>query len=534
MPNVVFNTLSAPPAPGLYIQVLNPPNFITGIATDVIGVVGTASWGPKNSPQLLGSPSQANQIFGGVTAAALTDIHDLPTDLLIAFSQAQGTGILQAWGVRVTDGTDIAASVVVTDTGGTVTGITLNAVYSGVLGNSLSMTISAGSIPTTFTVQIAPFAGGNVEVYPNLVGGAPFWAALVAALNTGIAGVRGPSVLVNGTIGTSVLGPALATSTLASGTDGRGSIISAQLVGSNASSPYTGVYALQNLLPQVGIVWCSGLSDSTIAANLTTAIASVPAWGLFTAVIGAASNTTTMLSTLQTLGIQSINLTFTGNWVYWYDPINGQIRLVPPYAFIGGTCAVIPPETSPLNVPVSGVVGTERYNPYGTPQPYTLAELGALDKAGCIIITNPIPGGATFGMASGRNTSASPGKQPVEYTRFTNFLALSLSNYMGQFVGSLQSQLPNDPTRAQVKHVLDKFTQQLLDANRISGYQNVCSFAASGNPNQGVNTPTTISQHYLYAYSAITYLASTWYFILSLQGGTTVVTSGSSSGPGQI
>lgn len=533
MGQIVFNTQTQPEAPGLLIQVLNPPNYITGIPTDVIGVVGTASWGPVNSPQLIGSPTQGNQIFGGVTAAALADVHDLSTDLLIAFSQAQGQGTLQAWVVRVTDGTDVKASIAIKDSGGTNTGATLTGKYSGTLGNSISISIYAGSLPNTFSATIAPFSGGNVEVYPNLGTGTAFWTGLTNAINTGIQGVRGPSQLISAALGSPSAGPVAATSTLTGGTDGR-SVTTAELVGSNATSPYTGVYALQNLNPVVGIVWASGLTDTTGAANFTSAVAATPAWGMFSAVFGAAANTTTMLTALQALSITSLNISFVGNWIYWYDPVNGQIRAVPPYAFIGGTCATLSPEGSPLNKPVSGVVGTERDNPYGTPQPYTQAELGALDKAGCIIITNPIPLGATFGIASGRNTSSSPAQQPVEYTRFTNYLALSLSNYMGAFVGSLQSQLSSDPTRAKVKHVLDNFCQGLLDAQRISGYQNVCTFAQSGNPNQGVNTPTTIAQHYLYAYSAITYLSSTWYFILSLQGGTTVVTSGSSSGPSQV
>jgi hypothetical protein len=42
--------------PGLYTVVKRPPGYIVGTPTSVAFVVGTASWGPMNVPQLCGSP----------------------------------------------------------------------------------------------------------------------------------------------------------------------------------------------------------------------------------------------------------------------------------------------------------------------------------------------------------------------------------------------------------------------------------------------------------------------------------------------
>ncbi len=528
---IVYGTNLQPNAPGAYIQVIAPPLSVTGIPTDVIGIAGTASWGPLNSPVLIGDPTQIITNFGGITAAALTDIHDLCTDLTIAFNQA-GANTLQAYGIRVSDGTDIKATDIIKDTGGTVTGITITALYSGTLGNSISIIIAAGARPNTFDVTLTPFSGGLVEVYPGLPNAAPFWAALVSALANGLPNVRGPSALVRGTIGTSVLGPTAATTTLSSGTDGRSSITSAELLGSNATSPYTGLYTLFGTNPPVGIIWSVGLTDTTVATSFASLAQALPVWGLFSAPSGAASNVATMISTLQATGVASPNVSFCGNWTYWYDPVNALLRLVPPYAFIGGTTAALPPEQSPLNAPVNSVVGTERNNPYGTPLPFSSAELGALDKAGVIIINNPSPGGQYWGIQSGRNTATNGTQQPVEYTRLTNFLALSLAGTIGQFVGQNQSTQTNDPLRNQVQHVLDTFTSGLSEAGRIDSALNTCGFAQTGNPNNGINTPATIASHFLYARSDVKYLSSVWYFILSLQGGTTVVTTGNASGPG--
>src|SRR5882762_2996104 len=112
MPQIITSgSLSIPSlsADDAYIQIVAPPNFITGVATDVIGVVGTASWGPVNVPVHIGSGQQAVLSFGPMSAASLTDSHDLPTDLYLAFGQSASQATMEAWGVRVTDGTDTAA-----------------------------------------------------------------------------------------------------------------------------------------------------------------------------------------------------------------------------------------------------------------------------------------------------------------------------------------------------------------------------------------------------------------------------------------
>src|SRR5580704_7958198 len=132
------STLSAD---DLYIQIQNPPGFIRGVPTDVIGLVGTADWGAVNQPTYMGNASAALQAFGPISAASLTDKYDLATDLAIAFGQASSAATLEGWAVRVTDGTDVAASAAVpgaasstsetVTVGGTAhTGDTLNVVFT--------------------------------------------------------------------------------------------------------------------------------------------------------------------------------------------------------------------------------------------------------------------------------------------------------------------------------------------------------------------------------------------------------------------
>ena len=507
-------------APGLYIVNKPPPSFIPGVPTNVCGIVGTASWGPLNSPVPIGSPQESQTQFGGITAAALTDVHDLCTDIATAMMQ----GPISVWGVRVSDGSDVVATTALKDTETTpATGITINGLYSGTAGNSISVVITAATVTGYYNVTINGFPGTHSEVYPNLPG-TGFWTALNNALANGIQGVRGPSLLVRGTgVDTSATTPATGTFTLTGGKDGRSSITTAELIGVNTTYPGTGIYVLANLSPAVAVMWVAGLTDTTALAGIQTFCdANAIRTGM---AFPTGTSTTTAQSTINSVGVNDMEVSYLKDWIYWNDTVNGVVRLIPPYGFILGLITALAPQDSPTNKRVRGVVGTERNNPYTGNQPYDLTELGMLENAGVMVITNPIPAGNTFGVYTGTNTSLNNAESPVEYAGMTNFLDQSFNATLGIFVGRNQTARPKDPLRRDVRHALNTFLQGLKDGSQIDDYEVVCTFAQTGNPESGINTPSTIAEHYLYAYAAVRYLSSVRYFVMSLQGGTTVVLS---------
>ena len=64
--------------PDLYVQIASPQSLaLNGVATDRIGIVGTASWGPVNQPVVLGSVADYNAAFGSI----LPRQYDLGTPL---------------------------------------------------------------------------------------------------------------------------------------------------------------------------------------------------------------------------------------------------------------------------------------------------------------------------------------------------------------------------------------------------------------------------------------------------------------------
>lgn len=152
-------------APDLYV-IIQPPSvaYINGVPTDGLGLVGVGSWGPVNAVMLgVGTNAQAQQQIGPVTFRS----HDLATAVAVGVqNNVQNFGL-----VRVSDGTDTAASVALKDTAGSpATGMTLTAMYTGIVGNLITAGIVAGTAPNTFKLSVQR-QGFTPEVYDNIAAG---------------------------------------------------------------------------------------------------------------------------------------------------------------------------------------------------------------------------------------------------------------------------------------------------------------------------------------------------------------------------
>lgn len=637
-PSTSFNPASVQ-ADGVYLSIQNPPGFISGVPTDVFGNVGSADWGPVNTPVHMGSPFDALQLWGPVSAASLTDPYDLATDLAVLFGQATSQATLEGWSVRVTDGTDVVASVglagaatsisetvtvggtvhtgdvlnvvftssaltgspitvtytvkstdttlalaaaglaaainanavlaaagftaiapaavisvyqpttlspqatygsSVTGGGATTTltlatgaavtsGLTLQALYTGALGNQIQAIVQAGAAASTWTVILALPAISVREIFPNLPQ-ATFYAALKTALASGLSGVRGPSQLCRGgAVNNAVGAPTATTATLSGGLSGRAGVNTAALLGSDTVVPKTGLYALRGLNPGLGCAYVVGSTDSTLATPLK-AFADTEGPEVFLA-LPVGTTTAAGVTAVQANGAAGPEITYAKDWVYWFDAINNVTRLVPPTPFIVGTICTTAPQVSPGNELVALVQGTERNNPQsGANQPYSLSEIGQLASAGIMIVTSPIPQGAVWGTPHGQSTALDPVVKGINWWRTTVFLARSINARLGQYVDMLQSQQPNDPLRNTIKNDLNSFLSTLTGANGaigvIDSFAVICAFKASGSSGNGINTPTSIAQGFLYVLVKVTYLGTARFIIAALQGGTTVVSVG--------
>ncbi|MHA3052525.1 hypothetical protein [Acinetobacter sp. ANC 4640] len=493
-------------APDLYVQIVPPKTrFINGVATDILGIVGVASWGPVNSPFLIGSAADAQRFIGSPQVRK----YDLAT--AVAVSLQLGASNIRA--VRVTDGTDIAASIALKDTATTpATGATITAIYSGTTGNSIQATISAGTAVNSFKLTIN-LPGLAPEIYDNITGtGAAFWQNLVNAVNNGQYGIVGPSKLVVATIGVGTAAPNVVTTyTLTGGTDGATTLTDAVMVGTDgAGNARKGMYSLRGTGAQV--VNLVDVTDSTQWPAMLTYGLSEGAYVITQGPAGASYSTVS--TSLNTAGADGYALkVLVGDWVYWYDQVNGISRMLSPATFSAAKIASLAPHISALNKPLSNVVGTQRQL---ANQPYSLSEIGAVNTSRLDVITNPCPGGNYFGHRSGLNVASNPTQNGDTYTRMTNFISLTLAAAFGYVVGLNQT----GDLRREAKSTLQAFLANLEQQGMIGDPNGGPAFSvqidASNNPD------SRVALGYMQADVQVKYLNVVRYFLINVEGGGSV------------
>jgi hypothetical protein len=492
--------LNAQVVPDLFVTITPPRvQLISGVATDVAGIVGTASWGPIGIPQIVGGYSDYVRNFGPLLARP----RDMGT--LVAVANQQGATSFRC--VRVTDGTDTAAQVVIL-----VNCLTVTSKHSGSLGNKTSIAISPGSKTGTYRAVVSLADAGFIpEAFDNVEGsGNAFWVNLAETINNGQFGTRSGSEIVIATAGAGTTAPVTATYTLAGGTDGAASVTDAMLVGLD-TTPRTGMYALRGSGASV-----AALAECTDTSTWPAQVAFGSSEGIYMMLQGPKGDTvSSAIASKASAGIDSYAAkVLFGDWVYWQDNQSGiPERLVSPQGVALGRYATLSPEQSALNKPVFAVIGTQRTK---LARPFSRADLQALGQAGIDTITNPLPGGAYFGFRFGRNSSSNPVLRGDNYTRMTHFLALSMDQGMGRFVGRLHSE----SLRRQCKQTLDAFLEAMMPTSQdaldgmIEDFLVICD--ESNNP------PNRRGMGWLAATVQVRYLSVVEFLHVALEGGQTV------------
>lgn len=491
--------------PDLYVQIVPPQNLvINGVPTNVAGIVGTATWGPVGQPVIVASMADYARNFGAVMPRK----YDLGTQ--IATAVQQGASNFRC--VRATDGTDTAASVTLPGTA-----FALSALYTGSLGNQITVSISPGSKAATWRATVT-LPGVQPEVFDNIGGtGAAFWGNLATAINTGAGLQRGPSQFVVASPGNTAIAPAAVSVTLGNGTqgtDGVTSVTVGTLIGQD-TIPRRGMYALRGQGCSIGL-----LADVDDPAQWTTQAQFGLAEGVYMILTGPASDTiANAVAVKQSAGLDSYaaKLMF-GDWIWWNDPINATLRLVSPQGFVAGRLANLSPEQSSLNKPLYGVVGSQKSGTPGSSQStsYSSAELATLLGAGIDVIANPQPAGSFWGVRGGHNSSSNGTTNGDNYTRLTNYIAATLSAGMGQYVG----QVINQQLFRRIRATQLSFLQAMLSQGLLGSTDGSLPFNVICDVSNNPAARTGLG--YVQSDAQIRYQAINEKFIVNMEGGQTV------------
>lgn len=447
-------------APGVYILEKLPTSPVTGVETDTILCVGTASGGPVNFPVTIGSLQEQVATFGNPSTSAF----DLGTPVMAAASLGASSFLC----VRVTDGTDLKATVDVHDTTLTpVEGMVLTAKYSGTIGNTINVTVSEGTNSTialpTFKVTIyLPTGNGSSvpEIYDNIGGsGAALWQNMVNAINMGQGGFTAPSELVTAAIGTATNPPALDDYVLAGGTNGNSGVTAATLIGSD-TLPLTGMYSASGA--DFSLMVLSGVTDASTFIAQADFCANQGAYAMLARPLG--ESYVDGIAAKKTIGLVSYATKFLvgETWVKINDSFNNVQRYVPQQGIVAGLLSLLQPQDSGLNKVINSSILVSTYFSDQNKR-YTNADIVAILQNGLDTIANPSPGGNYWALQTGKNTSNNILASGDNFTRLTNFLAGSLQNSLGVYIGQLQ----NDTQRRSAKTALNSFLNGLAVQNMI-------------------------------------------------------------------
>ena len=505
--------------PDLYVQLVPPSaTLLNGVPSNIIGLVGSASWGPVGTPILLGSMAEYATAFGPV----MSRLFDMGTHVAVAVQQGAAAFVC----VRAADGTQAAA------TGPGPAGcVTFTALYLGSLGNQVTITLTAGSKAGSWAAIIG-IPGLAAERFDNIEGtGTSFWTALVAAINFGVGQLSArASVFVTAAAGGGATAPTEATFTLSAGLDGATGVTASTLTGTQ-TAPYSGMYMLSGQ-------GCSilDLCDGTDSTQWSAIEAFAASEGLYAIIAGPANESiTSAIANRASYGIDSPAMKLlVGDWLWWWDASNGLQRLVSPQAFAAGRLANLSPEQSGLNKPLSAIAGSQTVGVPGSgiTRAYSAAELAALFDAGIDVITTPGAGGLLiWTLRLGHNCSSNPAINGDNYTRLTNYIAATLAAGMGIYVG----QVINGALLRNIRSTLMSFLSGLLHQGLLGSANGSSPFAVLCD---AVNNPQArLALGYVQADVQIRYQGINEKFLINLGGGSSVLitttsaaTSGGSSG----
>jgi hypothetical protein len=231
--------LAALTVPGVYGDIILPSPLLVGTPTNIMGVVGAASWGPTNSMIYFSAVTDGAVALGNPTNRK----YDIMTHVEAA---TQVGGAIGFGAVRVTDGSDLAATGFMQGTlaqqaAGTITfvsnpvalttislgGTVWTFVASGATGNQTNI---QGTLAATLTQLVADL---NSSSDPNVDQCSYVASATVLTITYKTPGVGGNSFA----IAVTVAGASASAATLAGGTAGT--------TGLNLSAKYTGIMGNQ-------------------------------------------------------------------------------------------------------------------------------------------------------------------------------------------------------------------------------------------------------------------------------------------------
>jgi hypothetical protein len=498
------------------------PEVFDNLSQGVSGGAVTAGTGYTSVPALtLSAPQAANgvQATGTISLKVLSatvgtpgtgyvtgDTLTLPNGVILTATATAGaiTALAVTNAGSLTGGSIPTNPVAPSATSGAGTGATVTMVYG--LGAFTVTNPGSGYTSATATLTGGGGTPGSIALTTSV------WLNMVNAVNNGQTGLRGPSVNVIATLGTSANAPNLtATYTLSGGTDGTAGVTDNTLLGANGLTR-SGMYALSNSGAQVG-----NLIDCQTPATWSAQLAFGLQQGIyFHGANPVGASITTSAANLASSGVDGYGfMCLVGDWTYYNDTVNGVQRLLSPATFTSALQAATSPEQSILNAPIAGVLATQSSLQNLT---YTDAEIGQCSTSRLDVLTLGAPAGSIFACRTGQNASSNSANNGDNYTRMTNYIAFTIASAFGYVPGKVQTI----NLRRNVKGAMDAYFANLQGNNMIGNVNAPTQPGWSVQINAANNPISQVALGYMVATVMVVYLSIVRYFLVNIQGGQTV------------
>jgi hypothetical protein len=492
----------------VYVNVLPPqPQIAAQGATLKGAVVGGASWGPIGIPLNNSSASDLTSNYGLPVAGNVCPM--VQEGAVFLKQQPQG-GLVT---VRVADGTQLAAAGYIGPSSGS-SKIVFTGLYTGTLGNTLKVTIAAGTFPSTLKALV--YLGTSIaEVYDGIPATGSV-AALISRMNQ--ASSKGPAsnyVIASAGSGSAEL-VAGDTVTLAGGVDGFTGITTSMLIGTTTGTMRTGMQALTK--QGMDVFWLAGCTDSTAWPSMLSFALQESAMAVGNFPLG--TTVTNAIASVQSAAVVSPWFSVMLGFAVYLDTYLGYPVYIPQAGVLAGVCCSLEPHISPGNKQVYGLLGTDRtYGPLA--QDFSETDETSLETAGICFISGTIPAANALGIRHGKNSSNNIATNEIAYTRKTNDIVRALKgSVMGQFVDLPQGTAANDEWRENVRSAGNGYFGPQV-GSEIDSYTWTCDLTN--------NSPATIAQGIGRADALVKYLANVNRFIINVTGGQSVDISVQSS-----
>jgi len=424
---------------GLYIKERPPAATIQGVALNAVGVVGETLRGPVDTVVPIGSEAEFVSIFGG------RDHNGDGTGTLVnkVWKALLNKPFGQLYVVRAAAAAAVAATTTLASSAPADT-IRVDAASVGAWGNDIFIAIKNATDGDSNKFNLEVTYLGNVITYENLdvhSSGTDNTLAVIGNSNTNLIKVTKLASHRPANVSSFQLGTG-------------GSAATAGSDGSIADSDFTASSRGVNLLVNYrgpDVVFIAERSSSTLRSYLNTVSATVADRVFLTCPDDETKGVSDAQSDLS--AIDNDRLIYCFNHAYTVDPEVASEILTSPDAWMGSILSQIDVDIHPGEEDTKKFTAgiTRLYN-----EGYSRSDYITLRKAGVCALEKD----DGFAFVSGVTTSLVPGKEQITRRRMTDFLQLSVADFLKHSVKKKNTDTRKKANAGVIQSFLDDLQKQ--------------------------------------------------------------------------